>query len=212
VVSLLPPPPAPRAQPAEPYRLGALETAWRTLATAGTLAELRAALTASPWGDPGDETPWALLTGMRMAAARRTAVAVPSARRWAQGRAVLLTARELFVHHRSLPESVRHDAARLLGTRAPTAASYRELRQSLPSAARWILAGIDEPGELWRAEVRWWRTVETDGAAMVREGRHGPRAVVGAVALLSVDVWRMRAALESAARGGRPGEAFDALV
>lgn len=195
----------------EPYRLGALETAWRSLEHAGTPAELRAALAASPWGDPGGDTPWAVVTGMRMAAARRTAVAVPSARRWAEGRAVLLTARELFVHRRALPEAVRRNAARLLGARAVAAASYGEFRARLPSAARWVLADADEPGDLWRAESRWWRTVRVDGAALLRHGRYGPGVVVGAVAVLSVDAWRVRAALESAARGGRPGEVFDAL-
>ncbi|MGW0954269.1 hypothetical protein [Streptomyces sp. NPDC002545] len=212
VIARLPVPRGRRAEAPEPYRLGALETAWRTLERAGTPAELRAALTASPWGDPGGDTPWALLTGMRMAAARRTAVAVPSARRWAQGRALLLAARELFVHHRSLLEPVWRDAARLLGTRAPAAVSYQEFRECLPAAAGWVLADVDEPSELWRAEARWWRTVQSDGAAMLREGRYGPRVVVGAVAVLTVDAWRVRAALESAARGGRPGEAFDALV
>ncbi|MFJ3233783.1 hypothetical protein [Streptomyces sp. NPDC086787] len=212
VASRLPPPEGRRAEALEPYRLGALETAWRSLKRAGTPAETRAALTASPWGDPGGDTPWALVTGMRMAAARRTAVTVQPARRWAQGRAVLLAARELFVHHRSLPEPVLRDAARLLGTRATAAATYQEFRDRLPSSAGWALKDVNEPGELWLAEARWWRTVQADGTALLCEGRYGPRVVVGAVALLSVDAWRVRAALESAARGGRPGEVFDALV
>ncbi|MEU2772273.1 hypothetical protein ABZ646_04935 [Streptomyces sp. NPDC007162] len=195
-----------------PYRLGALETVWRRLDRAATPAELRAALAASPWGDPGGDTPWALTTGMRMAAARRTALAVPQARDWAVARAALLTARELFVHGRSLPEPVRRDAARLLGGRASAAASYQEFREGLPAPARRLLAGVEEPGGLWRAEIRWWRTVRDDGAALLRDGRHGPGVVVGAVAVLSVDAWRVRAALESAARGGRLGEAFDALA
>ncbi|WP_405878017.1 hypothetical protein OG762_04645 [Streptomyces sp. NBC_01136] len=212
VASRLPAPDGRRAEAPEPYRLGALETAWRTLERAGTPAELRAALIASPWGDPGGDTPWALITGMRMAAARRTAVAVPPARRWAQGRAVLLTARELFVYQRSLPGPARRDAARLLGARASAATSYQEFRERLPATAGWVLADIEEAGALWKAEARWWRTVQADGAAMLREGRYGPRVVVGAVAVLSVDAWRVRAALESAARGGRSGEVFDALV
>ncbi|MGW2209720.1 hypothetical protein [Streptomyces sp. NPDC001781] len=212
VLSRLPAREGGRTEAPEPYRLGALETAWRVLERAGTPAELRAALAASPWGDPGGDTPWALVTGMRMAAARRTAVSVPPARRWAQGRAVLLTARELFVHRRSLTESARLGAARLLGTRAPGASSYREFRDSVPSAARWVLADVDEPGELWRAEARWWRTVQAEGAAMLRQGRYGPAVVVGAVGVLSADAWLVRAALESAARGGRPGGAFDALA
>ncbi|GGS55522.1 hypothetical protein [Streptomyces cinerochromogenes] len=212
VVSRFPVPENRRAEVSEPYRLGSLETAWRSLERAGTPAQTRAALAASPWGDPGGDTPWALVTGMRMAAARRTADAVPPARRWAQGRAVLLAARELFVHHRSLTAPVLRDAARLLGARAPAAAGYHEFRDLLPAAARWALEGVEEPGDLWRAEARWWRTVQTDGAALLREAGYGPRVVVGAVAVLSVDAWRVRAALGSAARGGRPGEEFDALV
>jgi hypothetical protein len=212
VASRLPAAGVRHAQAAQPYRLGALETAWRHLEPARTPAETRAALAASPWGDPGGDTPWALITGMRMAAARRTALAVQPARRWARGRAALLAARELFVHHRSLPEPVLHDAARLLGRRATAAATYQEFCERLPSSAAWALHDIGEPGELWRAEARWWRTVDADGAALVREGRYGPRVVVGAVALLSVDAWRVRAALESAARGGRPGDVFDAVV
>ncbi len=149
---------------------------------------------------------------MRMAAARRTAAAVPAARRWAQGRAALLTARERFVHRRPLPAPVRRDAAALLGPRAVDAASFTDFRDGLPSTARWILEGIGEPGGLWRAEAHWWRVLHLDGTAMLRTGRHGPRTVVGAVAVLSADAWRVRAALESAARGGRPLEEWDALV
>ncbi|MGX4688050.1 hypothetical protein [Streptomyces sp. JNUCC 63] len=196
----------------QPYQLGALETAWRTLQRASTPAALRAALAASPWGDPGAETPWALTTGMRMAAARRTAQVVPFARRWAQGRAALLTARERFLHQRRLPGPVQRNAVALLGPRAVDAPSFRDFRDRLPSAARWVLKDVGEPGELWRAEAHWWRRLHRDGATMLREGGYGPQAVVGAVAVLSVDAWRVRAALESAARGAGPLEEFDALV
>jgi hypothetical protein len=202
----------PEAATWQPYRLGALETAWRSLERAATPAELRAALAASPWGDPGAETPWALITGMRMAAARRTAAVVPSARHWAQGRAALLTARERFVQQRSLPAPVRRDAVALLGSHAVDAASFADFRDSLPSTARRVLEDVEGPGELWRAEAHWWRTLHQDGSAALRDGRHGSRTVVGAVAVLSVDAWRVRAALESAARGGRPLEEWDALV
>ncbi|MFL4903780.1 hypothetical protein ACJ6WF_11480 [Streptomyces sp. MMS24-I2-30] len=212
VTHLIPGPDGRRAAPPEPYRLGALQTAWRRLEHAGTPAELRAALTASPWGDPGGDTPWALLIGMRMAAARRTAAVVPAARRWAQGRAALLAARELFLYRRSLPEPVLRDAVRLLGRRAPAAASYQEFCECLPVAVGRILAEAEEPDGLWRAEAHWWYTVRADGAALLRDGRSGPDVVVGAVGVLSVDAWRVRAALESAARGGRPGEVFDALA
>jgi hypothetical protein len=188
----------------QPYRLGALETAWRSLEHARTSAELRAALAASAWGDPGADTPWALVTSMRMTAARRVDAAVPAARRWARGRAALLTAREMFVHQRRLPGPARRDAADMLGARAVDAPSFRDFHDRLSSEARWVLADVEEPGELWRAEARWWRVVGRDGLDMLRDGRYGPREVVGAVAVLSVDAWRIRAALESAARGSRP--------
>ncbi|MGI5133251.1 MULTISPECIES: hypothetical protein [unclassified Streptomyces] len=203
---------APGASQWQPYRLGALETAWRALEHAATPAELRTVLAASPWGDPGGDTPWALVTGMRIAAARLTAAAVPSARRWARARAALLTARELFVHQRRLSEPMRRNAAELLGSRAVDAPSFPDFRDRLPSAARWVLEDVGKPGELWRAEASWWRVIGQDGFGMLREGRYGPEGVVGAVAVLSVDAWRVRAALESAARGGRPLEEFDALV
>jgi hypothetical protein len=196
----------------QPYRLGALETAWRSLERAVTPGELRAALAASPWGDPGAETPWALITSMRMAAARRTATIVPSARRWAQGRAALVTARERFVHRRPLPTPVRRNAQPLLGPRAVDAASFADFRGHLPSTARWVLEDVEEPGDLWRAEARWWQVVHQDGSATLRDARYGSQTVVAAVAVLSVDAWRVRAALESAARGGRPLEEWDALV
>ncbi|WDO10498.1 hypothetical protein ME763_35295 [Streptomyces murinus] len=171
VVSRLAAPDGDAARAPEPYRLGALETAWRSLERhTGTPTELRAALVASPWGDPGGDTPWALVTGMRMAAARRTDTAVPDARRWARARAVLLLARERFVHGRALPEPVRRDAARLLGPRAPDAASYEEFRDCLPSSARWVLAEVGEPGGLWRAEARWWRTVGGGGRSAAAAG------------------------------------------
>lgn len=202
----------PEAPAWQPYRLGALETAWRSLERAATPGELRAALAASSWGDPGAETPWALITGMRMAAARRTAAIVPSARRWAQGRAALLTARERFVHRRPLPAPVRRDAQALLGQRAVDATSFADFRDHLPSTARWALEDVDEPGDLWRAEAHWWRVLHQDGSTTLREARYGSRTIVAAVAVLSVDAWRVRAALESAARGGRPLEEWDALV
>ncbi|MFD1663366.1 hypothetical protein ACFSL4_35690 [Streptomyces caeni] len=195
-----------------PYRLGALETAWRALERAPTPTQLRAALRASPWGDPGAETPWALVTGMRMAAARRTSAQVGPARRWARGRAALLAARERFVHEHRLPGPVRRDAAELLGPRAVDAASFRDFRERLPPAARWVLTDVEEPGELWRAEARWWRVLHQEGAVLLRDGGYGPRAVVGAVGVLSADAWRVRAALECAARGGRPLGVFDALA
>lgn len=195
-----------------PYRLGGLATAWPRLAKARTHAEVRATLTASAWGDPGGESPAAVAVGMRIAAAARTASAVPSAGRWTAGRTALLVAREVFVNQRRLTEPSERRAARLLGWQALRATSFPHFRRHLPEAVRWAMDGIDTEADLWRAETRWWTQFERDGSALVHSARLDVTPVVGAVAVLSTDAWRVRAALELAARGGRPMEALDVLV
>nr|WP_262386810.1 V-type ATPase subunit [Streptomyces sp. TRM49041] len=197
-----------------PYRLGALAIAWTRLARTRTPSELRLALAASVWGDPGADSPAAVATGMRIAAAVRLATAVPDAARWAAARLALLLGREVFVVGRRVPDVSAHRAARLLGLRAVGAGSYAEFRQALPEVARWLLEDIDTATDLWRAEARWWDAVERDGRELLRRSRFGPQPVVGAVALLSADAWRTRGALELAARGGGagngPAEVLDA--
>jgi hypothetical protein len=196
------------AEPSQPYRLGALATAWPRLARTRTPAELRGELTASPWGDPGADSPAALATGMRLSAAVRTAETVAEAAPWATGRLALLVARESFLVGRAMTrQSVRY-AARLLGTRAMSAASYSEFRRHVPATAGWVFDKVDDVADLWRAEARWWARLEQDGSELLRRSRPGSAPVVGAVALLSADAWRVRGALELAARGGGEPEAF----
>ncbi|MFF4713207.1 V-type ATPase subunit [Streptomyces eurythermus] len=189
-----------------PYHLGALATAWTRLARTRTPSELRATLAASVWGDPGGDTPAAVATGMRVSAALRLATAVPDAARWAAARLALLFGREVFVVGRRLPDVSVRRAARLLGPRAVGAGSYADFRHALPATARWLLDDVDEAADLWRAEARWWDAVERDGRELLRRSDFGPQPVVGAVALLSVDAWRIRGALELADRGGGPGD------
>jgi len=196
------------AQP-PPYRLGALSTVWPRLSRAGSPARLRSELAASPWGDPGSESPAAMITAMRWSAAARTAVNLPAAARWSAGEAALLWAREVFVADR---RTVTRHATGLLGTAAVSAPSFAEFRARLPRTARWALEGIDRPEDLWRAEARWWGAVERDALRLLREARFDLAPVVGAVAVLSVDAWRVRAGLECAAYGGRAREAFDELL
>ncbi|MFG2859181.1 hypothetical protein [Streptomyces sioyaensis] len=196
--------------PARPYRLGTLATAWPRLARTASPPELRAALAASVWGDPGAETPAAVAIGMRATAAVRTAAALPEAARWAAGRMALLVGREVFVVGRRLTEPAARRAGRLLGSASARAASFADFRQHLPATARWALDGVDEATDLWRAEARWWDRLEQDGSELLHESRWGSGPVVGAVALLSTDAWRVRGALELAARGGGPPEVFDA--
>ncbi|MCZ4602788.1 hypothetical protein O3S80_03165 [Streptomyces sp. Lzd4kr] len=189
-----------------PYRLGALANAWTRLAQTRTPAELRTTLAASVWGDPGGGSPAAVATGGRVSAALRLATSVPDAARWATARLALLFGREVFVVGRRMPDVSVRRAARLLGPGAIAAGSYADFRQALPADAAWLLDDIDEAADLWRAEARWWDAVERDGRELLRRSHFGPQPVVGAVALLSVDAWRTRGALELAARGGGQGD------
>ncbi|GAA2244236.1 MULTISPECIES: hypothetical protein [Kitasatospora] len=196
----------------QPYRLGALATAWNRLARAGSPGEVRAVLAASAWGDPGGEDLATTGTAMRIAAAVRAAEAAPPAQRWAAGRAALLAARGRFVTDRPLTGPAARHAARLLGRRAVEAASFEEFRRQLVPTARWTVDGIESPDELWQAEARWWTALDRDGRGLLRGARYGLEPVVGAVAVLSADAWRVRAALELAEHGGGSPEVLDALV
>lgn len=193
-----------------PYALGALATVWGRVARATEPDGLRAALTASPWRDPGS-TAAAMAVTLRLTAAARIAARIPPAARWSAGRAALLVARERFVHDRPLPAAANGPAAGVLGT-AALAPTYRDYRHRLPASAGWALHGIDDPADLWQAEGRWWRDIEQDGLHMTHHARYDMVPVVGAVAVLSTDAWRTRAVLELAADDAAPPEGFDALV
>jgi len=194
----------------DPYRLGALATAWPRLAGASSLDAVRTTLAASAWGDPGAATPRAIAVGLRLGWAERVAAAAPQARPWAVGAATLLVARELIAAGRPLAGPLARRAEAMLGAAALRADTLSQLAAAVPAAGRWALDGVVEPTQLWRAEAAWWGRVETDGFRLLKESRFDERAVVGAVAVLAVDAWRARAALACAARGGAV-EVFDAL-
>ena len=133
------------------------------------------------------------------------------ARLWAAGAASVLLAEELFVARRLVdPALVRRSG---LGTSWRDAVTLGELHARLPSRAAWPLAGIDEPSELWRAGLRWWRAVESDAELMVRSYRAARAPVVGAAVLLALDAVRVVTALAVAAHGGAAAarEVLDAL-
>ncbi|MGW3247973.1 hypothetical protein [Streptomyces sp. NPDC001070] len=194
-----------------PYRLGTLNTAWRRVSATASPGALRSALASSAWGDPGAPTEAALATGLRISAAQRTATAVHGGAAWAAGRVALLVARETYLVGRELPAPSAERAARIIGPAALRAPRYDDFVRRLPAGAAWVVSGIEEPGELWKAELRWWDRVERDGRGLLRRAGFGFAPVLGAVAVLSVNAWRVRAALELAARGGGDPEAFDAV-
>jgi hypothetical protein len=150
--------------------------------------------------------------GMRLAWAADVAVTLSPAVPWATGGAALLVARERFLAGRDLPPALVPWVVGLLGARAVAAASLAELAAALPTAARWALEDVEEPSGLWRAEASWWSRLDHDGFALLAGSGFGPEPVLGAVAVLAADAWRVGAALEIAARGGRPAEVLDVLA
>lgn len=194
------------------FALGGLATAWPRLRHTATVSELRRGLAASPWGDPGSTDPLAIGLALRTALADRVIAAVPAAGQWAAGATALLVVREVVLAGRQLPAQARLNASRVVGPAAVAAGGLPALVAALPNSARWALAGVDDPMDLWGAEVRWWARVDRDGVGLARRARAGPEVLVGAVGMMAVDAWRARGALELAARGGGPLEAFDAVA
>ncbi len=200
-----------------PYRLGSLATAWPRLAATGSLPEVRDVLATSSWGDPGAPSERAVQVSMRLSWAARVAAGVPAVQDLAAAASVLMVARLLPLAGRGLPDEVAWAAGTLLGPRAVEAPTLRVLAGALPGRLRWVLAGVaDDPDDaerrLWTAETTWWRRVESDGLGLLHRTGFGPDAPLGAAAVLAVDAWRLRAALEVAARGGGPVEVFDAVA
>lgn len=195
-----------------PYRLGALATAWPRLAATTSIDELRAVLATSWWGDPGGTTASEIGLAMRTSLADRTMAAVPAAGNWAAGATALLVAQALAQGRRELPAASAVAASRVVGPAELSATTLPELIAVLPAGARWALAEVRDAEDLWQAEAGWWARVERDGLDLGRRAPAGAQALVSVVALLAVDAWRVRAALEMAARGGGPAEVFDAVA
>ena len=190
------------SDPPDAFRVGGLGTAWSRVQRTTSTAELRRTLTASLWGDPGGESAREVDLALRTALADRVVAAVPGAGEWAAGAAALLVAREVFLEGRVLPTAARLSATRVIGVAAVSAGTLPDFREALPTSARWALTDVEDPLDLWRAETRWWSRVEHDAGLQVRRARAGPPVVVGAVALMAADAWRVWGALELAARGG----------
>jgi len=176
-----------------PFALGGLASAWPRLEQARTPEELREAIAGSVWGthpQPPDEE---LALALRATWARRVQDAAPEARAWVSGACALLAARELFL---GAGDAHVQQLRRLpgLGEDALRAGSLEELRAALPADAAWALVGAREPADLWRAELGWWRRVESDARTLVRE-REARASVLGAVALLAADARRTVRAL-----------------
>jgi hypothetical protein len=204
------------------YQLGSLETAWSRLSATTTPAGVAEVLGTSRWRLRGLGTRRECQLGLRLAWADAVATRVPPAAAWARSGAALLVLREVVLEGRRLSPPLVRRAAVVLGPAFLDAlgegrTEVAALRSRLPADARWVLEGLDIPPDaaaLWPAEAGWWRRVEDDGFRLLRGSGYDQRPVVGALAVLAVDAWRVRAALEAAARGGAAPavEAFDGVA
>lgn len=199
------------ARPPTLFDLGALRATGRRLHDARSPRQVRTALAHSPWGDPGSNDGAEIVSWLRMRWAERLALNVPASPRWASGLLAIFLARELFVAGRR--PDMKGWPTSPLGTGWERATTVTELAARLPTQCRWSLEGVVDGADLWRAEARWWRGIESAALAHLARFRPGrPEDVVACIALLGVDAWRTRAGLTLAAHGGQPIEAFDELV
>jgi len=194
------------------FTLGALATAWPALRRSASLGQMRAALSASAWQDPGGDSEQAVQVGMRARWAQRVAGLGEPARTWAASALVLLLAAERFGAGRAEHPVLGSVAAGLAGPAAADAGSLGDLAARLPRRLHWVLDGVHAPGDLWRAEAAWWARTEQDGMRLLDGPGFDRRPVIGAAVVLAADARRVAAALEIAARGGGAAGAFDAVA
>lgn len=194
-----------------PYDLGRLDTAWDRLRSAESAGVVRQRMAASPWLDPGAEDPGSIVTWLRISWAQRVYDEIGVAARLASARAALVVAQDMFVDAGTLAER-RARGLRLLGVAWPDAEDLASLRDRLPRDAAWILEGISAPTDLWRAEVRWWRTLDAEARGWLSHPGSGTEAVLGAFGVLLADARRVQAALELAARGASGEEEVDEVL
>ncbi len=195
----------------EPYRLGTLQIAWSRLAATTSVDQVHQVLTSSAWGDPGPD----VRLGVRLAWAQLVVGSVPGAAGWARAAAALLLVRRSLLA--GCPPSGRpaEQSRDLLGhafTDALRGSGVAELTALLPRDTRWVLEPVRRPGDLWRAETGWWRRVEQEASAALRDVSFTFAPVLGAVGVLACDARRVRAALGAAARGPAALEVFDAVA
>lgn len=194
------------------FRLGGLSVGWTKIVSSTSTAELCDRLATTPWGRPDDESARTIGLTLRASLLQRASATLPGCGEWISAAAALLLVRERLHTGASLPARAAHVFSTLLGSEALEAPPLPPLLESLPAAARWPFVDVAAEDDLWRAESHWWARVESDGRTRMRGSSFGPAPVVGAVAVMGADAWRVRAALTAAANGERGLEEFDALA
>lgn len=196
----------------EPYQLGSLATAWPRLRIAGSNEELTLILPATAWGDAGTPGTGPLRDALTISWMRRLADVAPAARPWCSAASVLTAARILLLDGAAPSPQMLHLLRPALGRAWETAAGIEGFTGALPPSLRSVVVGVASPSDLWRAEARAYAAVEKDGFRLLRASMPGPDVVLGAIAVLSLDAWRLRAALSAAAVGAGSSEVLDAAA
>jgi hypothetical protein len=194
-----------------PFALGSLAMIQQRARSALSVADLRAALASSQWGDPGTGERAAISAALRLAWARRISDRIPELRRPAAAAAAVVVASERFGIGRELSAPAAVDARRLLGA-SWAATDFASFVQSVPADARWVFSDVDDEQSLWRAETTWWRRLQDDATRSVGRASTGEAVVAWSAALLLADAQRVCAALEAAAWGPIGLEVFDAVA
>lgn len=195
-----------------PYDVGGLATAWPRLRGQTTAPGLAEALRRSPWGTPGAVDLGGLGDVLTLVWLRRLASAAPSAQVWTRSAGVLLACRLRLVDDVAPSARVLSLIHPWLGREWEGAQNLAGFRAALPGPARTILEGVVDPSDLWRAEARLRVEVEADGLRLLRRPLPGPDVVLGAIAVLAIDGWRLRAALAAADAGTGSSEVLDAVA
>jgi hypothetical protein len=174
------------------------------------MSELEKELARTLWASPSEDMP--LRDRLTLAWLRRLDAATPAVRRWHEAVLVLLIAKNRLIDETPPPPALKEEAVRLVGSSWERTRNLEELRAALPSVPGRLLADVDAPEELWRAEKALRLKVEDDAFAWIRSPRPGSQVILGSVAVLASDAWRIRAALASAARGGEAAEGLDVVA
>ena len=196
----------------DPFDLGALATSWPRLRTAASAEELAESLRRSPWGGTGAGGNAALRDVLTLVWLRRLAAVAPQAQSWAGAVCALTVTRIVLVERAAPSPRILQLVRPILGRTWETAQDLTQLRAALPSSVRPVLRGVEAPEELWRAEAGMCAAVEADGLRLLGRPRPGPDVVLGAIAVLAMDAWRVRAALAAAAAGAGSSEVLDAVA
>ncbi|MGA7271874.1 MAG: hypothetical protein WB239_12450 [Acidimicrobiia bacterium] len=167
-----------------PYRLGGLGTVWRKVVDTRTLEEARAILAVSDWGNPGEGDFLHMVRGVRVGWGRRLSETFEDQSHWGAGYMAIELAKDLFLQPQISGRRLRWPMDKPSEMSAP---SMPDLVRALPPEASWVLKGSEDPGELWRAEDRWWARVARDSETMVFDRDLGRNTVIGASMALLAD-------------------------